>query len=94
MRILEHIFPDRELNLINLRAIAKDITEGRLVNPLSGQPIVASDEPSSDDEPSPEQSEPAVESVNDLHEPLGCMMKDSTGRFREHDVQGHGMVLN
>ncbi|CAI6329006.1 unnamed protein product [Periconia digitata] len=83
MRILEHIFPDRELNLVTLRGIAKDITDGRLVNPLSGQPISVKDEPSPEDEGSPEDSDnPVLDSVNDLHEPLGCMMQDSTGRFR------------
>ena len=102
MRILEHIFPDQELNLITLRALAKDITEGqKLVNPLSGLPVAGPSE-----ETSPIQSSPDViaeeggrggdadevdvsrrgeaeESVNDLHEPLGCLMKDSMGRFRK-----------
>ncbi|KAF2640662.1 aldehyde dehydrogenase-like protein [Massarina eburnea CBS 473.64] len=84
MRILEHIFPDRELNLVTLRAISKDITDGKLVNPLSGLPIVGSEEASPDDEDEilEEKAFDAVESVNDLHEPLGCMMKDSTGRYR------------
>jgi hypothetical protein len=27
-----------------------------------------------------------VESVDDLHDPLGCLMKDSQGRFREYQI--------
>jgi hypothetical protein len=85
MRILEHFFPDREFNLQNLRAIVKDIANGaqnspkpqRAHTPPTTNPV------SPDEEDFPPGTEPVVESVNDLHEPLGCLMKDSQGRFRE-----------
>lgn len=84
MRILEHFFPDRELNLVTLRALAKDVTDGKVASPVSGQTNVPSisEAGSPEEEGSPPPAEPVVESVNDLHEPLGCMMKDSRGRFR------------
>jgi len=85
LRILEYFFPDRELNLQSLRAIAKEIGDGTLKTPSSHQSPTpcAQEQPSSSDDECPQDAEPVVESVNDLHEPLGCMMKDSRGRFRE-----------
>ncbi|KAF2676268.1 aldehyde dehydrogenase-like protein [Lentithecium fluviatile CBS 122367] len=85
MRILEHFFPDRELNLATLREIAKDVVDGKIASPAnSGQTRMpsAGEEDYQEDEDSPEGAEPAAEAVNDLHEPLGCMMKDSLGRYR------------
>lgn len=83
MRILEHFFPDRELNLATLREIAKDVAEGKMSSPASGQTHMsaANEEDYPEDEDSPEGAEPAAEAVNDLHEPLGCLMKDSLGRY-------------
>jgi hypothetical protein len=83
MRILEHFFPDRELNLTNLREIAKDVVDGKIVSPVSGQAHMSttSEEDYLEDEESSEGAEPAAEAVNDLPEPLGCMMKDSLGRY-------------
>lgn len=85
MRILEHFFPDRELNLVTLRALAKDVADGKIASPVSEQTqgALTTEEAPLDDEGTPEEAEPVVESVNDLHEPLGCMMKDSRGRFRK-----------
>ncbi|KAF2878234.1 aldehyde dehydrogenase-like protein [Massariosphaeria phaeospora] len=82
MRILEHFFPDQELNLQSLRAIAKNVVNGR--SPKSQQTPTPSvqEQPSSGEEDCPPEAEPVVESVKDLHESLGCMMKDSNGRFR------------
>jgi hypothetical protein len=83
MRILEHFFPDRELNLTTLREIAKDVVDGRITGQVSGQTdaLATSEEDYPEDEDSPEGTEPAAEAVTDLHEPLGCMMKDSLGRY-------------
>lgn len=83
MRILEHFFPDRELNLANLRDIAKDVADGKVAPSASGQPHApaTSEDDYPDDDESPDGAEPAAEAVNDLHEPLGCLMKDSLGRF-------------
>lgn len=81
MRILEHFFPGHDLNLQSLRTIAKAIkdgtfapspaqqTEGLFINDLSSEDGTTVD----DDE---------EQDVNELHEPLGCMMKDSRGKFR------------
>jgi len=84
MRILEHFFPDRELNLVSLRQIVQDINDGKLAGSPSrqGRVSLAEDDVSSNEGEVPQDVEPVVESVNDLHEPLGCMMKDSGGKFR------------
>ncbi|KAF2710976.1 aldehyde dehydrogenase-like protein [Pleomassaria siparia CBS 279.74] len=84
LRILEYFFPDQELNLQSLRSIAKDIGNGTFVTPPSQQPQTPSpnEQTSSGEEECSQDAEPVVESVNDLHEPLGCMMKDSRGKYR------------
>lgn len=84
MRILEHFFPDRELNLVSLRQIAQDVVDGRLVGSVTdGEPLPSvSEESTPDEEELLEETEIVLDSVNDLHEPLGTMMKDSTGRYR------------
>lgn len=85
MRILEYFFPDRELNLQSLRDIAKEIVNGTLIPPTPQQTQTPPmpDQPSPSEEESPQEAEPVVESVNDLHQPLGCLMEDSQGRFRK-----------
>ncbi|KAF2743010.1 hypothetical protein M011DRAFT_510361 [Sporormia fimetaria CBS 119925] len=84
MRILENFFPDRELNLHSLRAIAKEVTEGTLVAPTPRPTQLASPahEYSIKEEEGPQETESVVESVNELHEPLGCLMRDSQGKYR------------
>lgn len=85
MRILEHFFPDRELNLVSLRQIAQDITDGRLVGSVTeGEPIPRDSEETTPDEGDGLlEDESVVDAVNDLHEPLGTMMRDSNGRYSE-----------
>jgi aldehyde dehydrogenase (NAD+) len=92
MRILEYFFPDRELNLHSLRSIAKEVTEGTLrpAIPQQNQTPPMQDQASIEEEFSPEEPEPVEESVNDLHEPLGCLMKDSLGKFRKFPPQEAG----
>lgn len=82
MRILEYFFPDRELNLQTLRSIAKSIVDGTLTGSVSHHDSAAHEHESSGEEDEQLDGEPVVESVNDLHEPLGCLMKDSQGRYR------------
>lgn len=84
MRILEHFFPDRELNLVSLRQIAQDVTDGRLVGSTTeGDPMLRDSQDSTPEEGQGLlDTEPVLDSVNDLHEPLGTMMVDSTGRYR------------
>ena len=95
MRILEHFFPDRELNLVSLRQIAQDVSDGRLVGSVTeGEPIpVDSEETTPDEEEGFQEVEPVVDSVNDLHEPLGIMMRDSTGRLRKCARNKHQCML-
>lgn len=84
MRILEHFFPDQELNLQSLRTIAKHVTEGKLRSPIQSiekSPSAPDVSPVEDE--SAQEVDPVVESVKDLHAPLGCLMKDSRGRFRQ-----------
>ncbi|KAF2006126.1 aldehyde dehydrogenase-like protein [Amniculicola lignicola CBS 123094] len=84
MRILEYFFPDQELNIQTLRSLANDASNGTLASPVCRQTHSPSspESTSPSDEETPQEADPVVESVNDLHEPLGCMMKDSRGRYR------------
>lgn len=83
MRILEHFFPNRELNLQSLKSIARDITNGAVENGVASQPPGSEGQQSSEPEDERKDTEPDVESLNALHDPLGCMMKDSMGKYRE-----------
>lgn len=82
MRILEHFFPGHELNLQSLRTIAKAIKDGS----FSAPPVQQTDGLFTQDQFSPEDGESVdddeEQDVSELHEPLGCMMKDSGGKFR------------
>lgn len=91
MRILEYFFPDRELNLHSLRAIAKDVTNGTLTRPThqAAQTSPSADGPSNGEEEETQEDEPA--DVNDLHEPLGYMMRDSQGKYRSSHRSFLGM---
>ncbi|KAF1966846.1 aldehyde dehydrogenase [Bimuria novae-zelandiae CBS 107.79] len=57
---------------------------GRLVGEVKeGEPIPRDSEETTPDEvDEPLEAEPVLDSVNDLHESLGTMMLDSTGRYR------------
>jgi hypothetical protein len=82
MRILEHFFPGHDLNLQSLRTIAKAIKDGS----FSAPPVQQTEGLFTQDTFSPEDGESVgdgeEQDVGELHEPLGCMMKDSRGRFR------------
>jgi aldehyde dehydrogenase (NAD+) len=87
MRILEHFFPDRELNLHSLRAIAKDVANGTLSLPHPNQtstPGSQGQASNGEEGDSPFETDDVLEAVNDLHEPLGCLMKDSQGSYRRN----------
>lgn len=81
MRILESFFPGHELNLQSLRTIAKAIKDGTFTAPPVQQTdgFFTSDLASPDGESVEDGEE---QDVSELHEPLGCMMKDSRGKFR------------
>jgi hypothetical protein len=82
MRILEHFFPGHELNLQSLRTIAKAIRDGS----FNAEPVQHTEGLFTSDQASPEDGESVddgeEQDVNELHEPLGCMMRDSRGKFR------------
>ncbi|CAO2648337.1 Nn.00g076040.m01.CDS01 [Neocucurbitaria sp. VM-36] len=82
MRILEHFFPGHELNLQSLRTIAKAIKDGTFTAP----PVQQTEGLFTNDLASPEDGESVddgeEQDASELHEPLGCMMKDSRGKFR------------
>lgn len=81
MQILQHFLPDEELNLVTLRAIAKDIKSGN-----SPKPTYSFKSDKADSEPfegtTNHDSEPDTEEIGDLHEQLGCLMRDSMGEYR------------
>jgi hypothetical protein len=81
MQILQHFLPEEELNLVTLRAIAKDIKSGN-----SPKPIYNFKTDKADSEPlegtASNDSEPDTEEIGDLHEQLGCLMRDSLGEYR------------
>lgn len=82
MRILEHFFPGHELNLQSLRTIAKAIKDGS----FNAEPVQYTEGLFTSNQASPEDGESIddgeEQDVQELHEPLGCMMKDSRGKFR------------
>jgi hypothetical protein len=82
MRILEHFFPDHELNLQSLRTIAKAIKDGT----FPSAPVQQIDGFFTQQLTSPEDEESLgdgeEQDASELHEPLGCMMRDSMGTFR------------
>ena len=82
MRILEHFFPGHELNLQSLRTIAKAIKDGT----FSAPPVQQADGLFTRDHFSPEDGDSVgdgeEQDINELHESLGCMMKDSGGQYR------------
>ena len=82
MRILEHFFPGQDLNLQSLRTIAKAIKDGSFqVSPVQQTEGLFNQEHfTSEDGESVDDGE--EQDVSELHEPLGCMMKDSKGEFR------------
>ncbi|KAL6707124.1 hypothetical protein ACN47E_004876 [Coniothyrium glycines] len=82
MRILEHFFPGHELNLQSLRTISKAIREGTFTaSPVQQtEGLFTETQTASEDGESVDDAE--EQDVGELHEPLGCMMKDSRGKFR------------
>ncbi|EFQ87008.1 hypothetical protein PTT_17628 [Pyrenophora teres f. teres 0-1] len=82
MRILEHFFPGHELNLQSLRTIAKAIKDGT----FDAEPVQHTEGLFTSAHASPDDGESIgdgeEQDVHELHEPLGCMMKDSRGKFR------------
>lgn len=96
MRILQHFFPNRELNLQSLRTIVKAIENNSLATPpvQDTDSIFALDDASLDGGKRPQDTD--AQDVDDLHGSLGCMMRDSRGKFRyvgnHSDIPFNGAV--
>lgn len=101
MGILSHVFPGQELNLQSLRKISKGIKEGLLVLPtLNADSYFEPHESPKDDDSYSSAGTPGgwVIDGDNLHEPLGSMMKDSKGVYRyvgaQSDIPFNGAVAN
>ncbi|UPX18526.1 Aldehyde dehydrogenase (NAD(+)) [Ascochyta rabiei] len=101
MSILSRVFPGQELNLQSLRKISKGIKDGSLVLPtLNADSYFESHESPEDDDGYSSADTPGEWSVDgdNLHEPLGSMMKDSKGVLRyvgaQSDIPFNGAVVN
>lgn len=101
MGILSRVFPGRELNIQSLRKISKDIKDGSLVvPPLDADGYFEPHESPEDDDGYASAGTPGEWSVDgdNLHEPLGSMMKDSKGVLRyvgaQSDIPFNGAVAN
>lgn len=81
MQILQHFLPEEELNLVTLRAIAKDIKSGNSPKPIHNFKTDKADSEPLEGTVS-NDSEPDTEEIGDLHEQLGCLMRDSLGEYR------------
>jgi len=81
IQILKHYLPDEDLNLETLRSIAKGLKSGSTPPEQTHDPNARKESPENDATGSNE-SEPDTEEIGDLHEQLGCLMKDSLGEYR------------
>lgn len=102
MSILSRVFQGQQLNLESLRKISKAINDGSLVVPTLNadtyiQPNQSTPEDDDDDSSADGPGEWTVDGDN-LHEPLGSMMKDSKGVLRyvgaQSDIPFNGAVAN
>ncbi|KAF1926761.1 uncharacterized protein M421DRAFT_206124 [Didymella exigua CBS 183.55] len=101
MSILSKVFRGQQLNLESLRKISKAAKDGSLILPTldAGSYIEPHQSPEDDDDYSGADTlgEWTVEGEN-LHEPLGSMMKDSQGVLRyvgaQSDIPFNGAVAN
>ena len=85
MQILQHLLPDRDLTPEALREIARDLRVERSVS----QQIIENPQTQKHsghhnvEKVAEKEAEPDNEDIGDLHEQLGCLMKDSLGEYRE-----------
>jgi hypothetical protein len=82
MQILRHFLPQEELNLETLRAIAKDLKSGNSPIQQTARINESKVEEGVESAGSNIESEPDSEEIGDLHDQLGCLMKDSLGEYR------------
>ncbi len=102
MSILSRVFHGQQLNLESLRKISKAVKDGSLVLPTLNadsyiQPNQSTPEDDDDDSSADVPGEWSVDGDN-LHEPLGSMMKDSKNVLRyvgaQSDIPFNGAVAN
>lgn len=101
MSILSRVFHGQQLNLESLRKISKAIKDGSLVLPtLNADGYIEPHQSPEDDEDDSNAGTPNEWSVDgdNLHEPLGSMMKDSKNVLRyvgaQSDIPFNGAVAN
>lgn len=101
MSILSRVFHGQQLNLESLRKISKAIKDGSLVLPtLNADSYIEPHESPEDDDGYSSAETPGEWSVDgdNLHEPLGSMMKDSKNVLRyvgaQSDIPFNGAVAN
>ena len=101
MNILSRVFHGQQLNLESLRKISKAIKDGSLVLPtLNADGYIEPHDSPEDDDDYSSAGTPGEWSVDgdNLHEPLGSMMKDSKNVLRyvgaQSDIPFNGAVAN
>ncbi|KAF2627079.1 hypothetical protein BU25DRAFT_440291 [Macroventuria anomochaeta] len=101
MSILSRVFHGQQLNLESLRNISKAIKDGSLVLPtLNADSYIEPHQSPEDDDDDSSAGTPGKWSVDgdNLHEPLGSMMKDSKNVLRyvgaQSDIPFNGAVAN
>lgn len=102
MSILSRVFQGQQLSLESLRKISKAINDGSLVVPTLNadtyiQPVRSTPDDDDDESSGDTPGEWSVDGDN-LHEPLGSMMKDSKGVLRyvgaQSDIPFNGAIAN
>lgn len=83
MRILQHHYPSRDLNLDTLKSILEDIDRKNSSDEGSRRNSAYTDA-SKDDLDETGELESDSEELDALHNELACLMKDSTGKYRQH----------
>jgi hypothetical protein len=98
MCILRHLFPNQELNLQSLRALSKAVKDGSLAIPTVQHADSFFSHALPDEDESSQDADGPGEWVDDLHEPLGSMMKDSKNVYRyvgaQSDIPFNGAVVS
>lgn len=102
MGILSRVFPGQELNVQSLRKISKGIKDGSLIVPTLDAEGYFEQQPSPEDDDGYASAGTPVDNWSvdgdNLHEPLGSMMKDSKGVLRyvgaQSDIPFNGAVAN
>ena len=96
-KILKYCFPERKLDLSELRNVLSEL-EGKsrhgsdavslpAVSPTKSDSLRTSSSQQPETMNSQNQEGVVLEEIAHLHEDLGCMMRDSSGEYRESVLQ-------